>query len=217
MSFRRSRLIFAAPFLAIVTTVCVCGHTAVAGPEPAGKATVQRVVGLFSVWREKQASPAVFKEVASVIDYEEMSERALGTHWNKMKPVERSEFVTTFQHLIEERYYKRWHKIFNRAEIAYKTVVPVGDDLYIKTVMTVGKKQDNIVWRLSNRSGKYKIISIAVNKKDLLDRLSARLGQRLKKDNLKGVLSWMRDEADQDDDDRNHSKGQTTSELQRGV
>jgi ABC-type transporter MlaC component len=202
---------------AVLLALSVCLPPGFADTESGGKATVQKVVNLFSVWHGKDSSPAVFKEAARIIDYEEMSEKALGARWNTLKPVERTEFVSTFRTLIEERYYRRWHRIFNRAELNYKTEVPVSGDLLIKTVMTVGKKQDGVVWRLSNRSGSYRVISIAVNQKDLLERLSERLELRLRKDSFKRLLSWMREEADQDDNDDRDYKGHTTTQIHRGA
>lgn len=202
MSARFPKLFTATTWaLALVAIVSITGARAETTKSP-GKTTIERVVSLFSVWHGNNASPAFFKEVAKVIDYQEMSEKALGSHWDNLKPVERTEFVSTFQHLIEERYYKRWRRIFNSAELTYKSEAPVGGDLFIKTLMTVGKKQDSVVWRLSNRSGDYRIINIAVNQKDLLERLSSRLDQRMRKDTFKGVLTWMRDESDDDDDDK---------------
>ncbi len=189
---------------ALTFAAMVCAQSVTAETVSPGKATVQKVVNLFSVWRGDESSSPFFKEVAKVIDYDEMSEKALGVHWDKLSPTERNEFSSTFRRLIEERYYKRWHRIFNSAELAYKSEVPTDGDLYIKTLMTVGNKQDNVVWRLSSRSGSYKIINIAVNQKDLLQRLSDRLDQRMRKDSFKGVLTWMREETSGDDDDTNH-------------
>ncbi|MDZ4835014.1 MAG: ABC transporter substrate-binding protein [Candidatus Melainabacteria bacterium] len=221
MSLRLSKFVAAsaAPLVlsTLFTILVACSSSADALNDTSGKPTVEKVVNLFSVWHGNEASPAVFKEAASAIDYEEMSEIALGSHWEKLKPVERSEFASTFRKLIEERYYKRWHRIFNKAEISYKSQSPLNGNLYIKTLMTVGRKQDSVIWRLSNRSGSYKIISIAVNQKDLLSRISTKLEQRLRRDSFKQVLSWMRDEADEDDDDDRHSKGQTTSKPQPGL
>lgn len=203
MAGRFSKMVFAQA-TALSIAVMVCSQSVFAETESQGRAAVQKVVNLFSVWRGDESSNPFFKEVAKVIDYDEMSEKALGLHWDKLSPTERKEFSSTFRRLIEERYYKRWHRIFNSAELAYKSEVPTGGDLYIKTLMTVGSKQDNVVWRLSSRSGGYKIINIAVNQKDLLQRLSDRLDQRMRKDTFKGVLTWMREETSGDDDDANH-------------
>lgn len=213
MSGRFPKLVFAQAF-ALLVTASVCAQSVTAETDSQGKSCVQKVVNLFSVWQGDDASPPFFKEVARVIDYEEMSERALGTHWDKLSPTERNEFSSTFRRLIEERYYKRWHRIFNSAKLAYKSEVPLDGDLYIKTLMTVGKKQDSVVWRLSSRSGSYKIINIAVNQKDLLQRLSDRLDQRMRKDTFKGVLTWMREETSDDDDDTNRrSQSQSIDKL----
>lgn len=210
MSCRFSKLI-SAQACALLVAAMMSNQIAAAETDSQGRAAVQKVVKLFSVWHGDDARPPFFKEVAKVIDYDEMSEKALGTHWDKLSPAERLEFSSTFQRLIEERYYKRWHRIFNSAQLAYKSEVPQDGDLYIKTLMTVGKKQDTVVWRLSSRSGNFKIINIAVNQKDLLQRLSDRLDQRMRKDTFKGVLTWMREETTDDDEDGNNHRTQSDS------
>lgn len=192
---------FAAMFLAAFISISV-GQAAFGNNVSAeGKTTVDRVVNLFSMWTGKASSKAVFKEASNLIDYDEMSEKALNHHWENLKPAERREFVSTFRTLIEEKYYRRWHKIFMKGQLAYNSESPAAGDLFIRTTLKVGKKQDRVVWRLSKRSGEYRVVSIAVNQKDLLDRLSVRLDQRLRKDNFKGLLTWMREEADLEGDD----------------
>jgi len=164
-----------------------------------GKATIDKVSNLFSVWNGTP-NQGMFREAAQLIDYDEMSERALGAHWNKLNPTERREFVQTLQHIIEDKYYKRWHKVFVKSDVSYKAESPVDGDLLVRTDLKTAKKQDQLVWRLSKRGGSYKVISISVNKKDLLDRLTTRLDQRLrKKDDFKQLLAWMRDEGDVED------------------
>lgn len=182
----------------IASTVSV--NVAHAQVTPSGKATIDKVSNLFSVWTES-SKQSVSREAASLIDYDEMAEKAMGTHWGRLSPTERRQFTATLKNIIEQRYYKRWHKVFAKGELAYKSESPVEGDLFIRTALNVGKKNDVLIWRLSNRSGSYKVISIAVNKKDLLARLSTRLDARMKKkESFQQLLAWMRDESDVDED-----------------
>jgi ABC-type transporter MlaC component len=166
-----------------------------------GKATIDKVSNLFSVWTES-SQQSVYREAAALIDYNEMAEKAMGVHWGHLSPAERRQFTATLKHIIEQRYYKRWHKVFAKGELAYKSEAPVEGDLFIRTALNVGRKNDVLIWRLSNRSGSYKVISIAVNNKDLLARLSTRLDARMKKkESFQQLLAWMRDESDVDEDE----------------
>jgi ABC-type transporter MlaC component len=193
----QSALVAAACFVA--SSLCV--GDAHAEVNAGGKATIEKVSNLFSVWTGS-SSQSVSREAAQLIDFDEMSEKALGAHWNTLSPTQRREFVQTLRHIIEERYYKRWHRVFAKGDLAFKSEAPVEGDLFIRTALKVGTKQDILIWRLSNKTGSYKVISIAVNKKDLLHRLSTRLDQRLrKKDSFNSLLAWMREETDVDDDD----------------
>jgi phospholipid transport system substrate-binding protein len=182
----------------VASTVCVT--VAQAQVSASGKATIEKVSNLFSVWTTG-SSQSVSREAAQFIDYDEMSEKAMGTHWGRLNPTERKQFTATLQHIIEQKYYKRWHKVFAKGELAYKSESPVDGDLFVRTALKMGAKNDVLIWHLSNRTGNYKVISIAVNKKDLLDRLSTRLDARLKKkESFQQLLAWMRDESDIDDD-----------------
>jgi ABC-type transporter MlaC component len=182
----------------IASTVSV--NVAQAQVNASGKATIDKVSNLFSVWTES-SQQSVSREAAALIDYDEMAEKAMGSHWGRLNPTERRQFTATLKHIIEQRYYKRWHRVFAKGDLAFKSESPVEGDLFVRTALNVGKKNDVLIWRLSNRTGSYKVISIAVNKKDLLARLSTRLDARMKKkESFQQLLAWMRDESDVDED-----------------
>jgi len=189
-----------------VLAACVIASTlsinvAQAQVNSSGKATVDKVSNLFSVWTES-SNQSVSREAAELIDYNEMAEKAMGVHWGHLNPAERRQFTATLKHIIEQRYYRRWHKVFAKGELAYKSEAPVEGDLFIRTALNVGRKHDVLIWRLSKRSGSYKVISIAVGKKDLLARLQTRLDARMKKkESFQQLLAWMRDESDVDEDE----------------
>ncbi len=170
---------------------------------PAGASVVNQVAELFSSWSSKASNKVLLDKAASLIDYDMMSEAALGDYWNKLNPVQRREFVTTFRILIEEKYYERWHKIFQKGDLQYRNESQSGGELFIKTTLTVGKKQDALVWRLKRKDGTYRVISLQVNEKDLVQQLSLRLERHTKKDNFEKLLTWMKEEADVVEDHSN--------------
>ncbi len=191
------RAVFAACVIASTLSI----NVAQAQVNSSGKATVDKVSNLFSVWTES-SNQSVSREAAELIDYNEMAEKAMGAHWGHLNPTERRQFTATLKHIIEQRYYRRWHKVFAKGELAYKSEAPVEGDLFIRTALNVGRKNDVLIWRLSKRSGSYKVISIAVGKKDLLARLQTRLDARMKKkESFQQLLAWMRDESDVDEDE----------------
>lgn len=161
-----------------------------------GWSTVEKVVNIFGTWQGKKPNKAISAAAIEYIDYSEMAERALGSHWSKIDANEKREFVGLFTRVIEERYYPRWHKIFSRGRLEYIKDAPLADGVRVTTLCTVGKKKDTIVWQLSKRSGNYKVVSLAVDNQDLVTRIGSRLQKHLKDESFDDLLAWMKDEFD---------------------
>lgn len=91
--------------------------TAVAAPASGPKATLQRLNS--DVDKRLRATPVPgsaedtrlkneVKEFASeLLNYGELCKRALGEHWDKMPPAQRTDFVSTLKELIERNYVKQ--------------------------------------------------------------------------------------------------------------
>lgn len=159
-----------------------------------GWTTVEKVVGIFATWQGKKPNKEISAAAADYIDYSEMAERALARQWNKIDASEKREFVNLFTGVIEERYYPRWHKIFSRGKLEYVKDAPLPDGVRVTTLCTVGKKKDTIVWQLSKRSGSYKVISLAVDDKDLVTRIGSRLQKHIAGESFDDLVAWMKDE-----------------------
>lgn len=166
-----------------------------------GRTVVHNLVTLFSAWSGDRIDSALSSAAAAYIDYNFMAERALGEeHWAKLSASQRREFVATFQRLIEQRYYPRWHKLFYKGQLSFTGEAAAGGDIYVRSLLAIGKKQDTIVWRLHGTPGDYKVISLRVGDKDLLRRLQDRFQRHLEKDGFEGMLAWLKDKADVDDE-----------------
>lgn len=161
-----------------------------------GKDTIDRLVQIFSSWNGNSTDKHAYSEVAKYIDYRGMAERSLKPEeWKKLNPAQKNDYTKTLQSLIEERYYVRWHRIFNKGKITYKGESTVGGDTLVKTDLLVGKKTDPLVWRLDAQGGERRVVSLAVNDSDLLKKLSGRLEGKLAKMGFPGMLAWMKNKA----------------------
>lgn len=197
--------------LAAAISGAVVGARPLAALNTGGAAVIDRVVGIFSMWTGEDPNKALFDQAARYIDYSEMAERSLGGQWSQLSEVDRREFVYVFRRLVEERYYKRWHKIFAKGRMKFIEEAPTRGGLFVKTRLALGKDDDELVWQLSKRSGQYKVVSIAVDEKDLLTRISLRLQKHLRNDGFDNLLAWMKDEADLDDEDDGVSRMKSTA------
>lgn len=162
-----------------------------------GWQNVQKLVEVVSAWKGDKADPSVNRQAAKYIDYQSMAQRSLGDEqWAKLNAGQKSQFTATLRNLMEQRYYPRWHRIFVKAKLQHVSDTASGADTLVKTHMLVGKKSDELVWRLTGK-GDPKVVSLAIGDKDLLTKLKVRLQDKLAKSNFASLLSWMQSKAKQ--------------------
>ena len=171
-----------------------------------GKEAVQELFTLFSAWSSSQNQTHIFEEAARHIDYPVMAESAFTpAQWDTFTPAQKRELISSFRTLVENRYYQRWHKLFLRSHLNITSEAKAGSDTYVKSYITEGKSEDTVIWRLRPKGADMMVISLDVNGKDLVDRLSERLQRHLKKGGPAGLISWIKDKADIEEDEASNS------------
>lgn len=167
-----------------------------------GKGTVQELVTLFSAWSGQPGRHSIFDAAARHIDYSTMAELAFTpAQWDAFTASEKRDLTHSFQRLVESRYYMRWHKLFLRSRLTIANEARAGGDIYVKTYVTEGKDEDTVIWRLRPRNGEPMVISLDVNGKDLVGRLSDRFQKQLKKRGAQGLVAWLKNQASNQDDE----------------
>lgn len=187
-----------ARLLSLLVLCCSTGVPAFA--QSSAKDTIHSLVASFSQWNGQSSDRAVLGNAAKYIDYRTMAERALSqAKWEKLTTTQQDRFIGSLKTLIERRYYRRWHKLFGKYKLNYVGELTAGQDILVKTSLTLGKKADLITWRLDTSHGDLKVVSLATGDKDLLSRLSVRLQARYNKYGFDKLLAWMQRKADTDD------------------
>lgn len=136
---------------------------------------------------------------STFIDYQEMSGRALGKKdWDTLSASQKREFAKSLQVLVERRYYPRWRKIFGKGKVRYIDESNLAGDTVVHTELVLGKKVEPLYWRLSERGGVVRVVSLRVSGKDLLDKLTQRIQSKRKKGrgNIEALIAWMRNAGD---------------------
>lgn len=97
----------------VVVGAAPAAYAAPIGP----KATLQRLNGAVDKLlrqktesgsaEEKRIKEEIKQRASELLDYAELTKRALGEHWEKMPPAKRDEFVSTLRQLIERNYIKQ--------------------------------------------------------------------------------------------------------------
>lgn len=162
-----------------------------------GKETVQQLVTLFSAWSDGRGRRSIFEEAAQHIDYPTMAEMSFTpAQWDAFSPAQKRDMINSFRSLVENRYYRRWHKLFLRSRLTVANEAKAGGDIYVKTFVTQGKDEDTVIWRLRPHNGEPMVVSLNVNGKDLISRLSDRFQKQLKKRGTQGLVAWIKTEAE---------------------
>ena len=104
----------------------------------------------------------LWEELSPVFNFEEMSKRALGRHWEKRTPVEKKEFVELFTSIIKDTYigetdvysdekfvYLRERQDNNYAKVQTKFITNTGTEI-------------SIDYSLINQHGKWSIYDVVI-------------------------------------------------------
>ena len=182
----------------LIVVAIVAGNLVWLQPASAqtGTETINRLVQIFTTWNGNAKDRSAYAKAARYIDYQGMAQRSISaSEWNKLSATQKSDFANSLRSLIEERYYTRWHRIFNKGKLTYKGECNVGADTVVKSDLQLGKKVDALEWRLDTVGGEHRVVSLAVGQSDLLKKLSSRLQGRLDKVGFDGLLTWMTSKA----------------------
>jgi ABC-type transporter MlaC component len=184
--------------MSLVAILVISLAFAIPAQAQSGKNTVQELVTIFSHWSGDDDDRSVFEPAARLIDYQEMAESSVGeTQWHKLNATQKREFVSALRRLVEHRYYSRWHHIFYKGKLTIVSETTNKNDLFVKTILAVGKKQTYVTWRLRrNNNGEPMVISLTVGEKDLLNRMSSRFQKQIAKSGIEGLIAWLKDKLD---------------------
>ncbi len=190
--------------LILVMLIAVAGLVCALTPASAqtGKNTVQELVTLFSAWSNKGKNADICDAAAKHIDYAGMAELSLTrSQWDKLSRDQKKELAASFRNLVEQRYYPRWHKTFLKGKLSFASEASTAGDTYVKTFLSTSKDDDTVIWRLHPSGNELVVLSLNVNGKDLLGRLSTRFQHQMEKHGFEGLLSWLKDKSDDEESD----------------
>jgi phospholipid transport system substrate-binding protein len=134
-----SRFAFGAA-LAVAIALLVVPHRAWAQPGPASRYLKQRHDEVTRILRRaaetdearRQRSAEVSQIIRSLLDYEEISRRALGEHWDSRTPEQRQQFVDLLRQLVERNYEANLERILEY-ELRYLEEDAVAEGAVVRT------------------------------------------------------------------------------------
>lgn len=163
-----------------------------------GSQAVQDLATLFAAYSHEGPNQNILDAAAKRIDFPAMTEMVFKpAQWASLTPVEKREVTLAFRKLVEKRYYTRWHKMFNRGKLQIAGEAKAGPDTFVKTFLTEPgeDESDSVIWRTRSKNGDHVLVSMSVNGKDLVSRLSPRFQKALEKRGANGLVAWMKERA----------------------
>jgi len=110
--------------------------------------------------RREKMRQAVFQRFG----FEEMSQRALGPHWQKRTPAEKKEFTTLFGELLERSYINKIESYTGEQKVLY-TKETIDKDGYASVRTEIVIKRDanvEVEYRLLRRDGNWQIYDVVI-------------------------------------------------------
>ncbi|MGZ3405496.1 MAG: MlaC/ttg2D family ABC transporter substrate-binding protein [Polyangia bacterium] len=120
---------------------------------------------------EKKQKDEIKQLAAGLLDYDELSQRALAAHWEKLTPAQRTEFVSTLRELIERNYVKQLRTNLDY-QVQYKNEENAGAEATVTTVVKVksaGKNTDaEIVYKMKKDPDGWRVWDVITDEVSLV-------------------------------------------------
>jgi phospholipid transport system substrate-binding protein len=112
------------------------------------------------------------KQLAStLLDYDELAQKSMAAHWEKLTPAQRTEFVSTLKELIERNYVKQLRSNLDY-QVQYKNEEAEGDQATVSTVVKVkspGKSTDaEIVYKMKKDPDGWRVWDVITDEVSLV-------------------------------------------------
>lgn len=141
----------------------------------------------------------LWEEISPIFDFEEMSKRALGMHWRKRSPAEKSEFVELFTILLKNTYIGETDT-YSGEKIVYLKEEQDNHHATVQTKFITSKGTEvSVDYRLLNNEKKWGIYDVIIEGVSLVNNYRSQfndflikspyeaLVQRIKEKNKEGI------------------------------
>ena len=139
---------------------------------------------------ERQA--AVRAAVTDLLDFTEISRRALGRHWRPLSQAEREEFVGLFRALLDRTYLPQI-KLYQGERVQFVGESVDGDFAAVQaSVLTRRGQEASVVFRLHRPGERWLIYDIAVEGISLVANYRAQFDQIIQRASYQGLVTRIR-------------------------
>jgi len=190
------RMLMVAAMAVVLTT----GGTAWAGaPTDQLRGRVDRVLRVLEDPQLKPETRAVERRasiraiVAEIFDFRELSQRALGPHWQGRTPNERDEFSQLFADLLERAYIDKIELYSGAERIQYTGEVLDGDQVATVRTRIVTKQGTEIPvdYRMRRIGDRWLVYDVAIEGVSLVANYRAQFNRIIQRSSYKGLVEQL--------------------------
>lgn len=177
--------------LAVIAAIVAVANPAVAGePTDVLKKRVDQILALLDEPGDHRTE--IRKVADGVFDFEEMSRRALGPHWNARSPEERHEFTTLFADLLERSYINRVESGRGSA-VQYVGESVSGDEASVRTrIVTAQRTEVPVDYRMHRKDGRWQIFDVSVEGISLINNYRSQFNSVIQSSSYAALVERLR-------------------------
>jgi phospholipid transport system substrate-binding protein len=145
---------------------------------------------------EKQRDDKIKKIVDGFLDFETLSRKAMGKHWEERNEEEKLEYSKLFRELIQKNYLKQIHEKADY-EMIYNSEQIDGDKAVVDTTARAKNKEGeeaetSVVYKLRRTKGKWLVVDIETDEVSLVGNYRSQFNKIITKDGFKTLIDKMK-------------------------
>jgi phospholipid transport system substrate-binding protein len=152
---------------------------------------------------EERKNTEVTRIISSLLDFEGVSRRALGSHWNEHSVAERQEFVSLLRTLVE-RSYQSQLQTTESYEVRYESESARGE---VVVVATIARSRENrrapeiaIEYHMRRHGETWIVEDIVTDGVSMVSNYQSQFDRIIRRDGWAGLIERMRNRAASDDE-----------------
>jgi phospholipid transport system substrate-binding protein len=171
-------------------------------PTEAIKQTTDKILAIVTDPALKPASKTAEREklirqaVDERFDWEEMTRRALATHWANRTPEERKEFIPLFSDLLERTYMKKVED-YSGEKVLYEGESKEGDYASVKVKIVTKKNKDiSVEYRLKKEGNKWLVYDISIMGASLVNNYRTQFNSIISQSSYENLVKRLREKVE---------------------
>ncbi|MFI5289775.1 MAG: phospholipid-binding protein MlaC [Polyangia bacterium] len=173
---------------------------------------------------EKKQKDDIKALASTLLDYGELTKRAMADHWDKITSAQQTDLVTTLKELIERNYVKQLRSNIDY-KVLYKEENIDGDEATVHSVVKVktkGRDTDaDIVYKLRKVDAGWVVWDVVTDEVSLMRNYKSQFNRIITDNGFPELLKRMKDKLKQDDDqnakDKAAKSGTKTADAKTGA